>query len=390
MKRRKQKFFKMAFGRDRQRKRGQCSRIASIHSRRVGYPPIRRFLGFYLSLLVLVSVCVCLPMGAFAAKELNLYVWYGEIPSKVIHAFERETGIHVNISTYDDNEVLYAKLKADPNSEYDIVEPSSYYVNRMRRDGLLQPINHQRLPHLVNLDPTFANPPYDPNNAYSIPYLWGVTGIFVNQKYINPNTVTDWSDLWQRRFRNEVMLLDDPREVFSMSLISLGYSPNAGNLVQIKEAYQHLLTLLPNIKLFNSDAIPSIFIDEDATIGMAWNGDIYRAHQINPNLHFIYPKSGFVIWVDCFAIPKQAPHLANAYRFLDFMLRAKSAAPVTLIYGYPTANRAARQLLPKRIRENPIIFPSAAVLKRGHFQTDIDNHALDAYAKYWTLLKLNA
>ena len=169
-----------------------------------------------------------------------------------------------------------------------------------------------------------------------------------------------------------------------------GDSPNSNDPLQIKEAYQHLLKLLPNIKLFNSDAIPSIFIDEDATLGMAWNGDIYRASRENPHLKFIYPKDGFVIWVDALAIPKYAPHLKNAYKFLNFILKANMAKQVTLTYGYATANQAAKKALPKSIRNNPMIYPSPTTLKRGHFQRDVSNLAQALYAKYWEQLKLNA
>lgn len=340
--------------------------------------------------------CICLfilmaltTMTSYANdKVLNLYIWYGEIPDAIIQKFEQETGIKVNYSTYDDNETMYAKLKTSKSIGYDIVEPSSYYVDRMSQEGMLEEIDNTKLSNYKNLDPNFLHPAYDPEGKYALPYLWGITGIYVNQKYFNRNAIHSWADLWQQQYRHKLSLLNDPREVFSMSLISLGYSANDSNPQHIAQAYQHLVDLLPNIKLFNSDAIPSIFIDEDATIGMAWNGDIYKASQENSNLQFIFPKEGFVIWVDNFAIPKNAPHLANAYKFLDFILRADNSEQATLTFGYATANTAARNLLPKSIRENPVIFPPNEVMHRGQFQTDVGDNALALYAKYWELLKI--
>lgn len=321
---------------------------------------------------------------------LNIYVWYNEIPTSIIKKFEAETGIHVNYADYNDNEVLYAKLNANPNSGYDIIEPSSYYVARMSQEGMLQALDKEKLVNFDKIDEPFRNPSYDPDNRYSIPYLTGVTGIFVNKAYYNPNTIDRWKNFWDKRYENQLMLLNDPREVFSMGLLSLGLSPNTSNAQEIKAAYTHLLALMPNVKLFNSDAIPSIFIDADATIGMAWNGDVFRAQKENKDLIFIYPKDGFVIWVDCMAIPKNAPHPANAYRFLNFLMEPQNAALVTLLYGYATPNKEAKEYLPKAIQHNPTIFPGDAVLKRGTFQTNIDNQALRTYAKYWELLKLNA
>ncbi|MGE3919324.1 MAG: PotD/PotF family extracellular solute-binding protein [Gammaproteobacteria bacterium] len=323
-------------------------------------------------------------------KVLNLYVWYNEIPSNVIKQFKKETGIRINISTFDDNETLYAKLKAAPQSGYDIIEPSGYYTERMQKEGMLLSIDHSKLKNLDAIYSKLRHPAYDPKGLYSIPYIWGVTGIFVNKNYFDPKSVEKWSDLWQKRFYNKISLLNDPREVFSMSLLSLGFSANDENPEHIKVAYNHLKKLLPNIKLFNSDAIPSLFIDEDATVGMAWNGDIFRATKENPNLVFIYPKDGFIIWVDTFAIPKYAPHVDYAYQFLNFMLRPEIAKQVTLKFGYPTANKVAHDLLPDAIRNNQIIFPLEKTLDTGEFQIDISDKALALYAHYWEQLKITA
>src|SRR4051812_18408548 len=110
-----------------------------------------------------------------AQPTLNVYNWSGYLPEPVLREFTRTTGIRVNYSTYDSNETLYAKLKASPKSDYDIVVPSSYFVERMVRQGLLQAIDKKRLRHFKNLDTRFLNKPYDPNNQYSIPYLWSST-----------------------------------------------------------------------------------------------------------------------------------------------------------------------------------------------------------------------
>jgi spermidine/putrescine transport system substrate-binding protein len=323
-------------------------------------------------------------------NSLNLYTFANELPVSVVQQFEKETGIKVNFTTYDGNETMYAKLKASNDAGYDIVMPSSYYIDRMSAEGMLIKLDKTKLLHFNNLDPEFLHLPYDPNNDYALPYIWSVTGIYVNKKYFDPNSIHSWKDFWQKKFYNKISFLDDPREVFSMSLMSLGYSANNEDPQHITQAYIHLKNLLPNIKLFNNDAIPSIFIDEDVTIGMAWNGNIYRAHLENPNLVFIYPDDGFVIWVDNFAIPKNAPHLANAYKFLNFILRPEQAKQATIQYGYGTANLAARNLLPKEIRENTVIFPTAEILKRGQFQKNVNDKALALYAKYWELLKIGA
>lgn len=319
---------------------------------------------------------------------INVYTWAEEIPTFIIDQFEKETGIHVNYSTYDSNEIMYAKLRASKHPAYDIVEPSSYYVDRMRRQNLLEPLNKSYLPNFKYLDPEFTNLAYDPQSQYSIPFVWGITGIFVNQTYFKD--VKNWNQFTEQQYANQLMFLDDSREVFAMALHSMGYSINDSNPEHIRQAYLKLKELLPNIRLFNSDAVASILIDEDATVGMAWNGDLYKAMQENPHLQFIFPKDGFEIWVDNFAILKTAPHKENAYKFLNFLMRPDIAKAVSLAINYSTANLAAKELMPVAVKNNPVLYPPHHIFHRGECQVDIGDQAFALYETYWEQLKMGA
>jgi spermidine/putrescine transport system substrate-binding protein len=343
---------------------------------------------FLLSFLLLL---ICLSETHSASdynKIINIYGWSDIIPDAIFRQFEKETGIKVNFSTYDNNEVMYAKLRASPNPGYDLIQPSSYYIERMRRQKMLEILDKSKLVNFKNINPEFLNHDYDPKNQYSIPYDWGLTGIFYNKDYHSAKGLNKWADLWGNQFENQLMLLDDSREVFSMALLALHYSPNDTNPEHIKQAYLKLKQLMPNIKIFNSEAVISVLIDEDVTIGMAWNGDVYKASRENSNLGFIFPEEGFVIWVDSFAIPKKAPHLNNAYAFLNFIMRPDVAAAVALYNNYPTTNLAAQKMLPKAIRENSVVYPSHAILAKGQYQRDIDDEILALYEKYWEQLKI--
>ena len=193
---------------------------------------------------------------------------------------------------------MYAKLKASQRTIYDVILPSAYFVERMKRQCMLEPLDHQQLPNLNNLDTRFVNNHYDQGNNYSVPIIWGATGIFFNHNVISKPPKT-WNELWDKKWHNQLMLLDDSREMFAIALMSLGFDPNDVNPEHIKKAYEHLLLLVPNIKLFASDSIQAIIIDEDALVGAAWNGDAFKAQAENKAIEFIYPEDGFVIWVDC-------------------------------------------------------------------------------------------
>ena len=242
----------------------------------IGYPILSYLTENRMSRLFSLLICLLLSNTLLANKIVNVYAWGGEIPKKVIQAFERESGITVNFSTYDSNETMYAKLRSSKQSIYDVVLPSAYFVERMKKQGMLTKLDHNKLPNLKNIDPHFIENDYDKGNHYSVPLIWGATGIFYNQRWVK-NAPQTWQSLWDKSWRLQLMLLDDPREVFALALMSLHYSPNDNNPKHIQAAYEKLLTLIPNIKLFGSDGIQAAIIDEDAILGSAWNGDVFKA-----------------------------------------------------------------------------------------------------------------
>ncbi len=257
----------------------------------------------------------------------------------------------------------------------------------MRKQHMLHRLDKSKLSNSKYLNTKLLNKAFDPHNQYTLPYFWGTTGIIVNKQYWNPKTIQHWSDLWQPRFRNQLLIINDPREIFAVALIRLGYSINTRNPKQIKQAYLLIRRLMNNIKLFNTDAMTSIYIDEDATVGMVWSGEANLAKHENPNLRYIYPKEGFAIWIDCLAIPKFAPHIANAEKFINFLMRPNIAKIIMLKEGNASPNKAAIKLLSKKLQNNPIINPSNSVLSRGQYMLDVGK-ANSIYQKYWQLLKL--
>jgi len=339
---------------------------------------------------LIISLFFCFIHSAYAASSeiLNIYTWAGEIPDAVIAQFEKETGIKVNYATFDSNEIMYAKLRTRKESGYDIVEPSNYYIQRMMHQNMLQKLDKTKLSFWNAIDPFFIHVPYDPDSDYSVPFVWGVTGLYYNQEYFNAFDITCWMDLMNKKFVHQLFLLDDAREVFAVALRMLGYSGNDTDPAHIKQAYKKLKKLLDNVKVFNTDAVLSILIDEDATAGMVWNADLYSAHQENSKLHFVFPSDHFTIWIDNLAILKNAPHVDNAYRFINFLMRPEIAKEVSLNIHYATTNTAAKALMPAAIQHNPMLYPPLDKLKNGELQLDIGDNAFALMEKYWEQLKM--
>jgi spermidine/putrescine transport system substrate-binding protein len=328
---------------------------------------------------------MCISTG-FAADTLVIYNWSEYLPQQVIDQFTEETGIDVQYATYDSNEAMYAKVKTVQGKDYDLLVPSTYYVDRMRREGLLQKLDKSRLSNFGNLNPSLLNQPYDPDNNYSIPYLWGTTGIAINTDQVNPDKVVAWEDRWDPSYKNKLLLLNDLREVFSMGLKTLGYSANSTNENEIRAAYEKLTQLMPNVRVFNAESPKDLFLAEEVILGMNWNGEVYMANQENPSIRYIYPKEGVTVWMDNFVLSKGAENVDAAYQFIDFILRPDIAKIITEEIGYTSPNLEAIKLLPESLRNNRIVYPTEEDLKNAEFQTDV-GQALPLYEKYWQRLK---
>jgi len=303
----------------------------------------------------------------------------------VLEQFTAETGIEVVYSTYDSNEAMYAKLKL-AGGGYDLAIPSTYFVNKMRREGLLHKIDHSLLKNFANLDPARLNQAFDPGNEYSIPYLWGSTGIAVNAAEIDPAKVQSWADLWRPEFKGKVLLTNDLREVFHVGLRVLGYSGNSTDPAELQQAYEKLTSLMPNVRLFNSDSPKVPYLAGEVSVGMIWNGEAYMAGEEDPNIKYIYPKEGAALWMDSLVIPKDAKNVGNALKLIDFLLRPEIAKLISEEIGYASPNQAAIALLDEATRNNRTIYPQAADLVNAEFQLDV-GEAITIYEKYWEKLK---
>jgi spermidine/putrescine transport system substrate-binding protein len=337
--------------------------------------------------LLLARLGLWLPLPAMAENpEVVFFNWSDYIPEAVLERFTAETGIRVRYSTYDSNEAMYAKLKLLGGKGYDLVMPSTYYVDKMGKEGLLRPLDKARLPGFANLDPLRLNQPFDPGNVYSVPYLWGSTGIAFNAARIDPAKITGWADLWRPEFRRGLLLPNDPREVFFIGLRTLGYSGNATDPGQLRETYEKLRELMQNVRLFNSESPQMLYVTGEVDAGVAWNGNIFRARKEDPNLRYVYPKEGCMLWMDNLAIPSGATHVAEAHRLIDFLLRPAVAKAIAESLNYASPNAEAVRQMDPAVRNDPIVYPPEAWLKDCEYTVDI-GPAITLYSEYWSKLK---
>jgi len=336
--------------------------------------------------LIILAVVLLAAIQTQAAEKIYVYNWTEYLPESVLAQFTKETGIQVVYATYDSNETMYAKLKLIKKDGYDVVVPSTYFVSKMGREGMLMKLDQALLPNMKHLDPELLNKDYDPDNNYSIPYMWGSTGIAVNTDEIPKAQITSWKDLWKPEFKGKLLLQDDLREVFHMALRIKGFSGNTTDPKEIEQAYLLLKDLMPNVLLFNSDSPRLPFLAGEVSIGMIWNGEAWMAQEENPAIQYVYPEEGASFWVDSFVIPKGARNPKGAHAFINFMMNPEVAKACVEEYGYPTPVKPAIALLDSNISGSRTIFPAAKVIQQGEFQNDV-GQAIEIYQKYWEKLR---
>lgn len=320
-------------------------------------------------------------------QELYFYNWSEYIPSEVLEDFTKETGIKVIYSTYESNESMYAKLKTQ-GTGYDLVVPSTYFVSKMRKEGMLLEIDKSKLSNFAGLDSNYLNKPFDPNNSYSIPYIWGATGIGINTDMLDKSNIHNWGDLWDAKWEGQLMMMDDSREVFHIALVKLGYSPNTTDPKEIEAAYEELKKLMPNVLVFNSDFPANPYLAGEVSLGMLWNGSAYMAREEGANIDIIWPEKGAIFWMDSLAIPAGAANIEAAHKMIDFLLRPDNAAKIAVEIGYPTPVKAAYKLLPEEFANDPSIFPPQEIMDSGEWQDEVGDASV-LYEEYFQKLKVD-
>jgi spermidine/putrescine transport system substrate-binding protein len=280
---------------------------------------------------------------------------------------------------------MYAKIKL-AGEGYDLIVPSSDYVGLMRRQDMLLPLDKSKLTNFANLAKKFTDQPFDPDNTFSVPYMWGSTAIAVNTATEEGKAVTSFEDLWNPALKGHLLLPNDVREVFTIALKTLGYSLNDTDPAHLEQAFEKLKSLIPAVRVFDSDSPKQALLSGEVSVGVVWNGEAFVANQENPEIKYIYPAEGYSLWLDSLCIPKGAKNLDEAHAFLNYLLRPDVAAAISTEMGYSTPNAKASEFIPEDVRTNDIVYPSEAIAARGEFLDDI-GEAMNTYEEYWVKLK---
>lgn len=317
--------------------------------------------------------------------KLNIYIWSAYLPVEVIEKFEQRTGIDANFDLYDSNEALLEKLQSGV-ADFDIVVPSDYMVRILVAEGLVQPLDHAKLPNIKNLDARFLNKGFDPGNKYSLPYFWGTTGLGYNQKKAG-GAVDSWEAVFDPKHKGRILMLDDMREVFGVALKSMGHSLNTTDPAILAQAAEKLKKQKRLVKTYNSADFANLLAAGDVDFAHGYNGQLAEVVAKEPDrLAYVVPKEGGTFWMDNMAIAAKARNVEAAYLFLDYINEPEINAEIVNGVSYASANVPARQFIKPEILADQAIYPADEIVARCEFLEDI-GETTTLLDTYWTEIK---
>ena len=336
--------------------------------------------------LALVLCCSVLAVSGAAAEEVvNVYNWYDYMDESVFDQFTAETGIKVNKMYFTTNEDMMVQLRVSPGA-YDLVFPSDYCVERMIAEGMVSEINFANIPNAANTSAWLNNPSYDPENKYSVPFMWGTVGILYNTTMVD-DPVDSWAILWNDKYADNIFMLNSIRDAMGITLKYLGYSLNTRNLVELKAATDMLVKQKPLVKAYYVDETKDKMVAGEAALAVVWSGDALYAMELNEDLAYAVPKEGSNVWVDAMVIPATAKNKENAEKLIDFLCRPEIAQKNCEYIWYSSPNEGAIQLMGEEYTENLTINPTQDIIDRCEFFNDIPNNFLTVYNALWGQVK---
>lgn len=372
---------------------------------------MKRFYAFLLALVITLAF----PLGAaaqgtievtediqvsadydwtrFSGKgiTLNVYNW-GEYISNgsddsvdVVAAFERLTGIQVNYTTFDSNESMYAKLKSGAAS-YDVIIPSDYMVAKMIDEEMLLPLDYSNIPNFERINEEYRSPDYDPENAYSVPYMLCTTGIIYNTTMVD-QAPTRWADLWDEQYEGNILMFNNSRDAYAIAAFKLNKSINPASTQEVDEGVEELKLQKPLVQAYVMDEIFDKMIGGEAAIGVYYSGDAITMIDDNPDLAWVFPEEGSVLSVDCMCIPATSQQQEAAEMFINFMCEVDVGIANAEYIGYTTPMNDVWELLDEDLKYSEIAYPSEEIAAKEQVFTALSEEVNNELDLKWSEMK---
>ena len=362
----------------------------------------RKIFSVLLAVMMLVSMTAMLTLTGcgntggvpLTGEVINVYNWGEYIANgddgtlDVIAEFTKQTGIEVNYTTYASNEEMYAKISSGA-ADYDVIIPSDYMIEKMISEDMLAELDFDNIPNYEYIDEQYLSKGYDPDNKYTVPYTWGVVGVFYNKTMVDEADIAkqSWDILWDEKYAGNILMFDNQRDAFGIALMKLGYSLNSTDPDEWEEAYELLAEQKPLVQAYVMDQIFDKMANGEAALAPYYAGDARIMMEENEDIGFFIPKEGTNLFFDSMCILKDSAHKEAAEKFINFMCETEIALENIEYICYSTPHSEAYELLDPEIKDNPSFYPEKSILSKCEVFTDLPRDIHELMNQYWVDLK---
>ncbi len=322
---------------------------------------------------------------------LNVYNWGLYISDgsddsvDVVSAFEELTGIKVNYTTFDSNESLYAKMKSG-GASYDVIFPSDYMVGKLIQEGMLTPLDYDNIPNISAIGEEYLGWDFDPDNAYSVPYMWGTTGLIYNTTMVD-EAPTSWSALWDVQYAGNVLMFNNSRDAYAIAAKRAGLSLNPSSVEEVDQVMKDLQDQKSIVQAYVMDEIFDKMEGGEAAMAPYYAGDALTMIEDNPDLAFVHPEEGVNFFVDSMCIPATSKNKEAAEMFINYMCETSVGYANCDYIGYSTPITAVWELLDDDLKYSPIAYPGEDVMSKAEVFVTLPDDVNAEMDSQWSQMK---
>lgn len=321
-----------------------------------------------------------------AHVTLKVYNWAEYIDETVIDSFEEEyPWITVSYDVFANNEEMLTQVEADP-MRCDVAFPSDYVIEKMIREDLIVKLDKSNIPNFKYMIGHCINRDFDPNNEYSIPYMWGTVGILYNKTMVDADDVKSWDVLWDAKYAKQIYMYDSVRDSVGIALKRLGYSMNTRDEDELNAARDSLIAQKPLVLAYAGDDIKDKMINNNGALALVYSGDAIESMANNEDLAYSVPEEGSNLWFDNMVVLKNSPNKEAAELFINYLCRPDIATKNAEYIGYSTPNSEAIENMGEEYLNNPVTNPPEDVLSRCEVYHDLGDFN-SFYNKIWIEIK---
>ena len=351
---------------------------------------MKKIISLFIAVGMVLSLAACGDtQGTTGNKQsINVYNWGEYIDQSVLDDFEAETGIKVNYTTYASNEEMYSKIVSGAAS-YDVIIPSEYMISKMISENLLAELNFDNIPNYKYIGDEYKGLSYDPDEKYSVPYTWGTVVIVYNTKYVDEEDVEEQSIelLWNEKYKDKILMFDNPRDAFALAHIKLGHSMNTADPEEWYEAAEALKEQKQIVQAYVMDQVFDKMLNEEAYIAPYYAGDAMTMMEENEDLAAYVPVEGANMFFDSMCVLKSSHNKEAAEKFINFMCETEIAVRNAETVWYAIPHTAAYEALDPEQSEDPLVYPPQEIKDKCEVFINLKEETLILQSELWINLK---